>query len=385
MKTKKSLRNKIILLVIILTLGSIIIYNYSKTKEKENNLYNLGASEQVPINLDARAICIFNESLLDISNDKKEGDAKPSLKLLRNKDKIADKKDLRIEDRSLNLQSNKPNSQAFDIEELARNIASTEIYKLNISSNDSINQKNKFYEQGNIDDLNGPVRAVQSGYLANFTDGYEEIITADNLSNLFDEDLINNKRINLNYRQKKFVDNKFYYILAYVEDIEKYKGIKVKDLAITFRDSKKSFNASDYRIIRTKAGRQYLIFTMNEGIEYALTNRIKELNIEINKMKLIKIPSEAIVYNNKDQGVYYLSNARVQYARIKKVYENDNYSYCLFKKEDIYSKAYLEKVEKNNKEIGYKASDDSYINIFELKEYSSIILDPSGLKVGDKY
>lgn len=383
---RKSFIGKIILLIIVLALGIIIIYNYGKRKEKENNLYKLGSSEQVPIKLSARGICIFNERLVNVSNSDKKGvTLRPSLTLLRNKDKIADKEDLRLEDEKISTEPRAAQKEGYPLSELIKKLESTEIYKLALSSKDSINEINKFYKAPNKDESDKSIRAVQSGYLANFTDGYEEILGPDNVWTLFDEGLEENKKVTLNYRQKKFVDNKFYYILADVKDFDKYEGIKIQNLPVQFMDSKKTFNAGEYTVLRTSNKRPYLLITMYEGIDHALTNRIKDLSIEINKLRLMKIPTSAIKYNGKNQGVYLLNAGKVQFARVKNLYESDNYSYCLYRKEDLFSKAYLDRVEKNNRKLGYKSSDEDYIDIYELKDYSTIILDPRGLKEGDKY
>lgn len=385
MSNNKSLMGKIILIVLVLALGSIFIYKHSKRKEKENNLYKLGTSEQIPIKVEARGICIFSEKLLDISNTKEGETPKPRLRLLRDRDKIADKEDLRREVIKDNNNSNASLNRIYSLEELKGSIESNSYYKLPISSADSINERNKFYKPVDKADLSTPIRAEGSGYLANFTDGYEEILTPYNIEALFDERLEDNKKIRLNYRQKKFVDNKFYYILLDVKDVGKYNSLGIKNLSVTFKDSNNTFKVADYRVIRNKNGREYLLLTMNEGIELALKKRIINLSIELNKLSLMKIPSDAIVYKNNHHSVYYLSKGRVHLARVKKVYESDNFYYCLFKKEDIYSRSYLDKVEQNNKEIGYKTNDESYIKIDEIDNYSSIILNSSGVKVGDIY
>lgn len=387
-KNKLSIKICITLFFILIIINMII--KYSRNKSKQDNIYNVMGLEQTSIQFNSKAYFVFDEYSLDafegISSNLTEG------KLIRNEEKLFDNANAQVNN-SIKKQSeflkNRPKKK-FDKNkvDIINSIYNNNLSKLDLSFLDSINDNKYFYEKKS--DLiksyinNDSFIVNTTGFYLSKVDGYESLINSNNIR-YFSDDLFNINNIEKDKLQTglKYVNNKEYHIITKIKNFDKYLSMGIDNLSISFDNQ--TFYDSNYEFVKGKNDEFYIIFKMNEGIDKAIKHRVSNIVINFKTFKSLKVPKKSIYYINKQAGVYTIDSGRVQFAPVKIIYTENNICSVLTSSEDVLSKSYLDLVRRNNKNLNNDTSDKNYISLYEIKEFSNILLDIGSYKVGDRY
>lgn len=387
-KNKLTIKICIALVFILIIINMII--KYSRNKSKQDNIYNVMGLEQTSIQFNSKAYFVFDEYSLDafegISSNLTEG------KLIRNEEKLFDNANAQVNN-SIKKQSeflkNRPKKK-FDKNkvDIINSIYNNNLSKLDLSFLDSINDNKYFYEKKS--DLiksyinNDSFIVNTTGFYLSKVDGYESLINSNNIR-YFSDDLFNINNIEKDKLQTglKYVNNKEYHIITKIKNFDKYLSIGIDNLSISFDNQ--TFYDSNYEFVKGKNDEFYIIFKMNEGIDKAIKHRVSNIVINFKTFKSLKVPKKSIYYINKQAGVYTIDSGRVQFAPVKIIYTENDICSVLTSSEDVLSKSYLDLVRKNNQNLNNDTSDKNYISLYEIKEFSNILLDIGSYKVGDRY
>lgn len=389
-KTYNKLGLKLFIALIIALFIINMAINYSKNKKKQDNIYNVMGMEETKIKYKTKAYFVFDEYTIDSFEDINVNiDEK---KLLRSEEKLFDgvnsqvNNKIKKQNEFINKNSTKKNLK--DKDEIIELLYDNKLSKLNFSFLDSINETDKFSKKKR-DIINSYMSedafiVGDTGFYLTKTDGYESLINSSNID-AFNNDFFSIKNIEKDKLQTglKYVNNKAYYILAKVENFEKYMDLGVDNLSISFDDQ--DFYVSDYTFSKDINDNYYLKFKMNEGIEKALNHRITDIEINFKNMNTIKIPEKAIHYKDDIQGVYCIDSGVIEFAPVKVLYREDGMCSILTNPEDVLSKSYLDLVKKNNDNLKNDRNDKDYIYISQIHEFSNILLELGSYKVGDRY
>lgn len=360
-------------LIIVLMLISFIVEILQQNR-REKNLFNIENPINQEIELELPAVAIFDEFVMDNFNDIEI--EKDNSKLYRVGDII----------------ESTENNDALDSIHGLVNISTKDIYPKDTNEFNTIkyNIFNKNYNNLNIDYINGvnsdandsekvenyiksyssnhSVVLNRSGYVVNYYDGYETLLDVDNLQ--IDLVTLNgNKKIN-KMVGLKYVDNKMYHIVTYVEDLDQIDVAKLKQIGINIiRGNEKSNILQAMYEDTIILDKGYLIvFKLFDGIEESLENRFFDIKLNLGKLETYKIPKTSITKRNGVDGVLYLSGNRIKFTPVKIEKEEDNFFY----------------VSNDFSEI-FQNIDTTKIEFETLEPFTKIIKNPVDYTEGEIY
>ncbi|WP_311487874.1 HlyD family efflux transporter periplasmic adaptor subunit [uncultured Helcococcus sp.] len=361
----------IIALIIIIILAINVLDN----KIKEDNLYNIGNPEEQAKYIDLNSVLVFDEYVLenfsdvDISLD--------TNKLYRSQSVIQGStfSEAYAEAEKLKEIADKTEFTSSNLDKTSFNLLKKDIFennynKLKLSYFSNPNMDKELYDKGKayLESYlnNKAIKTVGSGYLLNYYDGYESLLSTDindiNWDFLKDSEVNNSEKI----KGLKYINNENYYIYSYLEDINLLDKSKLKDskLKIDDLEVQGSFesitNIDDGFIIK---------FKLIDEIEKLYDKRFVNVQMETSNKELYKIPKKALVYMGDYTGLYYVSNRKVYFAPVKVFDEDDEFLYVSSNFNDIFPRKL------NNEDLQFN----------KLESFSKVILNPQDYKEGDYY
>ena len=360
-------------LIIVLMLTSFIVEILQQNKRK-NNLYNIENPIKQEIELKLPAVAIFNEFVMDNFNGIEI--EKDNFKLYRVGDIV----------------EGSENNDALDFVQGLTNFSKKNINLKDVNEFKTINYNifNKNYKNLNIDYINGvnsnesnsqiienyiksfstnrSVVINRSGYVVNYYDGYETLFNIDN-PQMDLESLKGDKQIN-KMPGLKYVDNKMYHIVTYIEDLNQININSLKQIGMNIlknNEQSYTFQAMYEDTIILDKG-YLLIFKLFDGIEDSIDNRFFDIKLNLGEYETYRIPNTAITTRNGVEGVLYLSGNKIKFTPIKIEKEEDNFLY----------------VSNNFSEI-FPNTDIKNIEFEHLYPFTKIIKNPTDYIEGEIY
>lgn len=405
-KGKFKFNKNLILFLVITSLLIYWVYTLLTGYIKQSNIYNVDTMEFTDIKINTNGLLVFDEYVYD-TFDNTTINIDPD-KIIRNGESVDETISVQANSNATSVENyllakrliNRDDTEDDEIEEastlsepiakessLVKAIQSNNIKTLNIDFLDTINEKDLLAEVKiqEIDSFikNKYIMLDKSGYMLTKLDGYETLINKSNIDK-FDADMFDITKLEEEFIPGlKYMSNKNYQIIAKIDNYDKYEDFNFSSM--TLEIDKKELLISSYEILRDKYNNVYIIFQMNEGLDSLKDKRIINLNINLGRINTLKIPNKTIISKGDQTGVYTLINGIVRFAPVKVITIQDDYSLIRHRKEDIFSQAYLQLVDRNNSRFNYDVSNPNYINIYELQEFSKIILNPENLKEGVSY
>lgn len=362
-----------IIVVVILMLISFTVEIIQQNK-REKNLYNIQNPIVEEIDLKLPAIAIFNEFVMDNFN---------GLEIEKDNSKI-----YRVGD----IVENTENNEALNAIQNLLNVSVMNIDSKDINEFNSIKEKifNKDYNNLNVDYINGvnpgkdygkvlekyiksyvsnhSVFMDNSGYIVNYYDGYENLFDINNLSIDLDT-LIGNKELN-KMTGLKYVDNKMYHIVTYIEDLNQINIKALKQISLNILKNNKESDTLQaiYEDILILDKGYLIVFKLFDGIEESLENRFFDIKLNLGKFETYKIPSTAITQRNGVDGVLYLKGNIIKFTPVKIEKEEDDYVY----------------ISNDFSEI-FPNTDTTSIEFENLHPFTKIIKNPINYSEGEIY
>lgn len=386
-----TLKNLLVLLIVLIIFN--MCFNLIKNTIRKSNIYTIKSYENVDVKVDAKAYFVFDEHVFnnfDQNQLKINGD-----NLFRDREKISETISIDASSKANDLIVflNKVSKADYDasipnVNSIINDIYNEKYSNLNFNYTDSINEKNKYLDQEKAFYEsyleNKAIVSDKTGYYINKLDGYEGYINQVNMDN-FTGDIfnINSKAKNEPILGLKYLNSKSYNVLLKIDDFEKYKDVNFSNLKVKY--DVKEYLVSDFKIIKDSKGQSFINLYMNEGLSEAKNYRFKDVSLSFNQLKMLKVPSGSILDNDGQRGVYCVDSGKIVFSPVKEIYKNSGYTYVYTKKEDVFPRAKLELIEKNNSNLSYDAKDKNYINISEIGEFSEILINPDKAKIGDNY
>lgn len=360
-------------LIIVLMLISFIVEILQQNK-REKNLYNIENPINQEIELELPAVAIFDEFVMDNFN---------GIEIEKDNSKL-----YRVGD---TIESSENNDALDAIQSLSR-ISTKNINPKDTNEFNSIKDDifNKNYSNLNIDYINGvnsdandsetienyiksyasnhSVVISKSGYVVNFYDGYETLLDMDNLQ-IDLESLNGNKEIN-KMPGLKYVDNKMYHIVTYIEDLNQINIKSLKQIGINIlRNNEQSDTLQAMYEDTIVLDKGYLIvFKLFDGIEESLEARFFDVKLNLGKYETYKIPNTAITTRNGVDGVLYLSGNKIKFTPVKIEKEEGNFLYVSNDFSEIFPNA-----------------DTTNIEFEHLYPFTKIIKNPNDYIEGEIY
>lgn len=360
-------------LIIVLMLISFIVEILQQNR-REKNLYNIENPINQEIELELPAVAIFDEFVMDNFN---------GIEIEKDNSKL-----YRVGD---TIESSENNDALDAIQSLSR-ISTKNINPKDTNEFNSIKDDifNKNYSNLNIDYINGvnsdtndsetienyiksyasnhSVVISKSGYVVNFYDGYETLLDMDNLQ-IDLESLNGNKEIN-KMPGLKYVDNKMYHIVTYIEDLNQINIKSLKQIGINIlRNNEESDTLQAMYEDTIVLDKGYLIvFKLFDGIEESLEARFFDIKLNLGKYETYKIPNTAITTRNGVDGVLYLSGNKIKFTPVKIEKEEGNFLYVSNDFSEIFQNA-----------------DTTNIEFEHLYPFKKIIKNPNDYIEGEIY
>ena len=359
------------LLIVIVILAINILDN----KIKEDNLYNIGNPEDQSKHIDLASVLVFDEYVLenfsdvDISLDANElyrsqsviqgstfSEAYAEAEKLK---EIADKTE---------FSSNNFDKASFN--RLKKDIFENNYNKLKLSYFSNPNMDKESYDKGKayLESYlnNKAIKTVGPGYLLNYYDGYESLLSTEdkeiNWDFLKDPELNNSEKI----KGLKYINNENYYIYSYLKDINLIDKSKLKDSKLKIDDLEVQANFESI----TNIDDGFIIkFKLIDEIEKMYDKRFVNVQMETSNKELYKIPKKALVHMGDYTGLYYVRNRKVYFAPVKVFNEDGKFLYVSTNFNDIFPRKL------NNEDLQFN----------KLESFSKIILNPQDYKEGDFY
>lgn len=360
-------------LTIVLMLISFIVEILQQNR-REKNLYNIENPIVQKNEIVMPAVAIFNEFVMDNFN---------GLDI-----EIDNSKIYRVGD----IVENTDNIEALNIIQNLLNISLKKIDSKDINEFNYIKESifNKAYINLDIDYINGinsstdyretlknyissyasnhSVVVGESGYIVNYYDGYESLFDINNIG--IELNSLNVKKEINKIPGLKYVDNKMYHIVTYVEDLDQIDVAQLKQIGINIiRGNEKSNILQAMYEDTIILDKGYLIvFKIFDGIEKSLENRFFDIKLNLGKLETYKIPKTSITKRNGVDGVLYLSGNRIKFTPVKIEKEEDNFFY----------------VSNDFSEI-FQNIDTTKIEFETLEPFTKIIKNPVDYTEGEIY
>ncbi|MBQ6825674.1 MAG: hypothetical protein IJP34_03320 [Clostridia bacterium] len=175
------------------------------------------------------------------------------------------------------------------------------------------------------------IRSDKSGYFVSTTDGYENVLTADNISKITPEFLDD-----VTSEEKpsdvigKIVSDYDWYIAAKVSVDEslKYKEGEILKLKTAIKSSPE-LKVTVKRINTSEIDENaVIIFSCNEMNSELASMRSGPMTIIKNEYSGLRVPRKALRVVDSVRGVYVLSGMQVKFVPVNMIYSNDSYIIC---------------------------------------------------------
>lgn len=177
------------------------------------------------------------------------------------------------------------------------------------------------------------VKSPDSGYFVSYTDGYENILKVDNVSNVTAElikDVIANERQMREERSAneigKLVNGYNWKIAGIIDNSDSVynAGDEVK---LTFASTPDNITAVIESLQPTENENEWVVILRCEEMTYDLVQtRVERVSMTLNDFEGIRVPREAIRFNqNNEKGCYVLWGQRVLFKKIDPIYEDDTF------------------------------------------------------------
>lgn len=361
-----------LLVILILISFAFEIINENK---RQNNLYNIENPIYIDSELVLPSVAIYNELVLDNFDGI---DIEIDNSNVYRADTIVENTNNNLAlDRFNNLNNlNIRNILPKDTNEfnyIKRDIFNKNFNNLDIDYLNGINL-NKNLSESTLNYINSylsnhSVYMIESGYLIDYYDGYESLLNIDNLN--LDLNILESNKKELNKMTGlKYVDNKYYNIVTYVDDFNIIDKEKLKQigLSIVREDEESDILQAVYQdtIILDKG--YLLVFKLFDGIEETLDNRFFDIRLKMDKIKTYKIPKSSIVERNGIEGVLYLKGNIVNFTPIKIIKEDGDKVFI----SNDFSRIFTDTFNTN-------------IDFGNLEPFTKIILDPKNYYEGEIY
>lgn len=180
-----------------------------------------------------------------------------------------------------------------------------------------------------ISNTNISVKSADSGYFSSYVDGYEEVLTQDFMKKLTVESAqtqLENKTKNETNNIGKMIENPNWDFVSIVDskEVEKFKEGQSVTLKFT-STSTKEINSVVSKIITEKGSDKSVIVFSGDYLDSDFTAMRFEKPIALNNSYYgIKIPKEAIRFQDGKKGVYTLLGKTVRFKYIEVIYEDKN-------------------------------------------------------------
>lgn len=375
MKRKKYNKHFLIIGVLVFIVIAFFVIRTLDSKIKEDKLYNIDNPERQVKDIDLSSVLVFDEyvfenfSDVDISLDaNKLYRAKSVIQGSTFSEAYAEAEKLKKVSDDTDFVSKNFDKESFN--KLKKSIFDGEYSKLNLSYFSNPNMDKELYDKGKayLESYlsNKAIKTVGSGYLLNYYDGYESLLSKD--TNDINWDFLKAHKLNDSVKIKglKYINNENYYIYSYIKDISLIDKSKLKEIKLKIDGIE--VNASFEGITNIKDG--FIIkFKLIDEIEKLYDKRFVNVKMETSNKELYKVPKEALVNKGQYTGLYYVNNRKIFFAPVKVMSEDEKYLYVSSDFKDIFPRKL------NNEDLQFN----------QLQAFSKIILNPLDYKEGDIY
>jgi putative membrane fusion protein len=195
------------------------------------------------------------------------------------------------------------------------------------------------------------VTGNESGYFTRETDGFEDVLTLENLDEMSINDLkyyISKEYVlNTDHIGKIIHSYNWCYVIVVSEQEAKRFTIGSK-LKGSFNDL--NINNIDFQVkdIRTDDEEKDYVVVLSSKELHAelLRSRTPKLELVFSNYFGLRVSPSAIRYEGKDMGVYVVENDTIRFKRITPVYTTDSYVLCAVMNSDSYLRQYQQVVVK---------------------------------------
>ncbi len=177
----------------------------------------------------------------------------------------------------------------------------------------------------------GEIKANESGYFLSKTDGYEKVLTTDNLDNITPE-FLNSLKVQSNGDKTvgKIVSDYEWYIAAEVSlnDSMNYKVGDILEIHTSVKSSPvlpvtvSKINISD------KSTKAVIIFACSEMNTELASMRSGPMTVVSKTYNGLKVPKRALRVVDSKKGVYVVIGMQVKFVTVEILYSNDEFMIC---------------------------------------------------------
>lgn len=350
-------RNKRIIFIsiaILVVLSSII--SISKFNKNDDKIYNIGNKEKIENKLELPAIAIFDEYVYE--NFKNSEFALDNYKMYRADSVVENTSSYEALENAIRMNkliSTYGKNPKIEYEYAKNLLFNNELNNLNINYFDNINHIDKDLDYINDYIDNKSIKVKESGYLVNYKDGYEDILT--NNYNLDWKKILNTSKNINKMKAIKYVNNRSYTIYTYIESIDNIKKESLYNTHISVNGKEFRANLEDIILINDGFLLKLKLF---DGIEEVIKNRFIELSINLNLTEGFKVPKSSLIKKNGIDGLYAIEDGKVRFIPVKIIKQENDYIYISSNISDIFPSAIL----------------NTNIEFNELKPFTKIIINP---------
>ena len=183
----------------------------------------------------------------------------------------------------------------------------------------------------NLPQVKGEVKATESGYFVSKTDGYENVLSSEDLTAITPEFL--NSATAENYGDNvigKIVSDYDWYIAAEVtinQSMNYKEGDNLK--LLTSVKSSPELNVKVEKINISESGSSaVLIFSCSDMNSELATMRSGPMTVVKTEYSGLKVDRKALRVVNGERGVYVLSGMQVHFVPVEILYSNEDYIIC---------------------------------------------------------
>ena len=184
--------------------------------------------------------------------------------------------------------------------------------------------------QSSISSQPGAVTSPLAGYFCSVADGYEGIFTKDLVANLTIEQfeqLKSQSPASTGQAIGKVIADSEWYLVAMIDDDDIEKFQFGQSLKVDFiKESYHSVPVTVENIVKSTNGGQHMVVlkcTYISGVTSSVRN--SEITIAFQNYKGIRVPNEAVRFENGERGVYVVDGNVFTYKTIDVIYEGDGF------------------------------------------------------------
>lgn len=170
-----------------------------------------------------------------------------------------------------------------------------------------------------------------TGYFLKKVDGYENVITVDNLLNMSYDEGIQLMQSNNEYEKSdnaygKVITNYRWNVCTYLEPEQAKRLYEGQNVKISLQLNSNQYHKAVVKKIVEKGDKFLVVIECTTMDEIAATERITDCEILFKQYNGIKIPKTALKFDSEqNMGVYVTFSNTVSFKKISPVYENEDY------------------------------------------------------------